>query len=58
MTGISGTDYLVLTLILAPCAVFILRRARRLLAKGGGCGSCSGGSGCGGKKVQGMGGGA
>ncbi len=50
MSGNGLSDYVVLGLILAPCLVFVVRRARRLLAKGGGCGSCGGGTDCGGKK--------
>jgi len=47
MSGDSLWDYTVLALILAPCIIFVIHRARRMFGKGGGCGGCSG---CGGAK--------
>ena len=45
MSGYGAFEYLGLTLILAPCLVFMTRRLRRLLSKDGGCGGCSCGDG-------------
>ena len=55
MNGDSVSDYLVLALILGPCVVFIMHRARRMMAKGGGCGGCGGGSDCEGRQPRGKG---
>ncbi|HIJ62694.1 MAG TPA: hypothetical protein HPQ04_08405 [Rhodospirillaceae bacterium] len=45
MSGYGVFEYFGMALIVVPCLVFMTRRARRLLAKDGGCGGCSCGDG-------------
>ena len=47
MTGYGVFEYVGLALIAAPCLLFMIRRARRLVGRNGGCGGCS----CGGEKA-------
>jgi len=51
MTSDSLWDYTVLVLILVPCVLYILHRARHLFSKGGGCAGCPGGANCGGART-------